>query len=141
LVCWLSLGCSGKWSRFSSVCTLGLVDCIFFLLLSKWPIVVASKGGGYFLRVVSDNPRNGGRYSFFMAAASVEIVGEYIAVWANATMLAGVELGCWVVVRWRSPLSRCVAVVPIPMVWWRAPNALLIAPFGWLTVVPKMQGL
>jgi hypothetical protein len=75
---------------------------MFFRRLSKCPIVVASSGGGYFLRVASDRPVNGGWKPFFMAVSIVLMAGEYMAAWQNATISAGVLLGFWTdTARWQ----------------------------------------
>jgi hypothetical protein len=63
---------------------------MFFLLLSRWPIVVASREGGYFLRVVPESPMKGGRYPLYIAVNRVDRDGEKRAAWANATKSAGV---------------------------------------------------
>jgi hypothetical protein len=81
LVRLLSVGCSGKPSWSSSMGAFRLVDWMFFLQLSKCPIVVASSGGGCFLRVASVRPAKGGRNPFFMAFSNVLIAGEYMAAW------------------------------------------------------------
>ena len=59
----------------------GLVDWVFCLLLSKWPMVVTSSEGGYFLRVVRVKPGRSGRYFLAMAASRVEMVGDHGAAW------------------------------------------------------------
>jgi hypothetical protein len=58
-----------------------LVLLVFFLVLSKWPIVVASELGGCFLRDLSVSPGKGGRKVFSKAVSMVEVVGEKSAAW------------------------------------------------------------
>jgi hypothetical protein len=67
-----------------------LVLLVFFLVLSRWPRVVASELGGCFLRVLSVSPGNGGRYSLMIAVSMVEMEGENMAPWLKATRVAGV---------------------------------------------------
>jgi hypothetical protein len=66
-------GCAGKESSSSSVGVRGVQNGSFFVLLmflrllSKWPIAVASKLGGYFLRDFLERPGIGGRNPLAMA--------------------------------------------------------------------------
>ena len=71
----------GGWIAVSAAWlgALGFVDWVFFRRLSKCPIVVASKDGGYFLSVRSDSPGRSGRYRLLMAVSSVVMAGDQSA--------------------------------------------------------------
>jgi hypothetical protein len=62
---------------------------MFFLLLSMWPMMVASAGGGYFSKLASVRPVNGGRKPLFSACSKVEVAGENRATGKNAIKSAG----------------------------------------------------
>ena len=68
---------------------LALVDLIFCRTLSTCPFIVAFKRGGYFCNALAVSPGKGGRYPFWSALRSVELVGDHSALCANATRSSG----------------------------------------------------
>ena len=83
----------GNMSSSVSSTSLGLVVLYFCLALSRWPLIVAIRFGGYFLRERLVRPGIGGMKPFIRALFRVEIVGEKRAAWAKATRSLGLVLG------------------------------------------------
>jgi hypothetical protein len=52
-------------------------------------MVVASEGGGYFLRVALVRPANFGKKPLVRALSSVEMAGDQREAWLNLTRFAG----------------------------------------------------
>ena len=65
------------------------VDLMFCRTLSRCPFMVALERGGYFCNVLAVSPGKGGRYPFWSAFRSVELVGDHSAPCANATRSSG----------------------------------------------------
>ena len=65
------------------------VDLMFCWTLSRCPFMVALECGGYFCNVLAVSPGKGGRYPFWRAFRSVELVGDHSAPCANATRSSG----------------------------------------------------
>jgi hypothetical protein len=70
-----------------------VVDRTFFLVWSRWPLIIGTDNGGYLEMALVVRPGKSGEYPRSSAVMSVDSTGEKTVACANATRSAGRDGG------------------------------------------------